>query len=185
MSGPKYPVTVFAEWPVGQILYMEDADGKIWAQSPRGFDRMSGDRFSISQKIGGRASGLRGDLIKPYKKNPAKRRKRSKMKKTARRKRHPQDDLIAARARELTWHAPRKKNAAKRKSVKRKAKSRAIRYKITAQNTGKRMHYDGRNFSERTPKSFALAEDAKTTALMLIRRFPVLRRYRVRVESFP
>lgn len=76
----------------------------------------------------------------------------------------------------------------KKKSTKKKvrAKSRVtVRYKITAQNTGKRMHYDGRNFSERKPKLFALADDAKQTALALIRRYSILRKYRVRVESFP
>lgn len=67
-----------------------------------------------------------------------------------------------------------------------KAKPRTIRYKITAQNTGKRMHYDGRNFSERpTVKSFLTADAATTHARMLLRRFPRLRKYQVRVESFP
>lgn len=72
-----------------------------------------------------------------------------------------------------------------RKKVRAKTRV-AVRYKITAQNKGKRMHFDGRNFSERpTVKSFALASDAKQTALALIRRYPILRKYRVRVESFP
>lgn len=93
-------------------------------------------------------------------KNPL-RRKRSKMKKAKR--------IVRTR---------------KRKIVKRKAKPRAIRYKITAQNTGKRMHYDGRNFSERAVKSFLTADAAKTHALMLLRKFPRLRKYQVRIESF-
>lgn len=79
----------------------------------------------------------------------------------------------------------KKKSAIKKVRSRHKRVTKSIRYKITAQNTGKRMHYDGRNFSERTPKIFALADDAKTTALMLIRRYPVLRKYKVRVESFP
>lgn len=73
-----------------------------------------------------------------------------------------------------------------RKRARKKVRTKSRRYKITAQNKGKKMHFDGRNFSERpTVKSFALAEDAKQTALALIRRYPILRKYRVRVESFP
>lgn len=82
---------------------------------------------------------------------------------------------------------PVQKNPQRRARKKIRAKTRAtVRYKITAQNKGKRMHFDGRNFSERpTVKSFALVEDAKQTAFALIRRYPILRKYRVRVESFP
>lgn len=83
----------------------------------------------------------------------------------------------------------RRKKSARKKSARKKVRAKtrvAVRYKITAQNKGKRMHFDGRNFSERpTVKSFALASDAKHTAFALIRRYPILRKYRVRVESFP
>jgi hypothetical protein len=65
MNGPKFPLEVFGEHKVFQLIYGVDAEGKCWSGSPRGWDRLSGDRQNVMSRIGAPA-GLRGEHVKPY-----------------------------------------------------------------------------------------------------------------------
>lgn len=72
----------------------------------------------------------------------------------------------------------------KRKRKTRKVNPAPLLYIITAQGTGKKMHYDGEKFSERARvTTFATVEAARKKAIDLIIKYPVLRKYKVRVET--
>lgn len=67
---PKDPWKKFAEWPVGEISYVVDAEGKVWSGSPRGWSRIAGSLAEVKERI---ISGkLRGGLLRES--NPLKRR---------------------------------------------------------------------------------------------------------------
>ncbi len=89
-----------------------------------------------------------------------------------------------------------KKKAVKRKAVKRVVKRKAIKkrarlknpaplmYIITAQGTGRKMSYDGTKFSERAKiRLFKTVDEARKCAIDLIVKYPLLRKYKVRVET--
>lgn len=63
--------------------------------------------------------------------------------------------------------------------------SRPVLFFLTAQKgRGPKMHFDGANFSQRPRvKSFPTAEAAETKARALLKSFPILRAYAVRVET--
>lgn len=84
------------------------------------------------------------------------------------------------RAKRVT-RAPRKKAAKK----SRRVNPRPMMFIITAKKgAGKKMHFDGKNFSQRARIStFKTMQAAETKAQDLLARFPILRRYRVCVES--
>lgn len=72
----------------------------------------------------------------------------------------------------------------KKKRRVRKVNPAPLLYIITAQGTGKKMHYDGTKFSERERVStFPTVEAARKKAVELIIKYPVLRKYRVRIET--
>lgn len=55
---------------------------------------------------------------------------------------------------------------------------------ITAKGTGKKMHFDGTKFSERARVStFPTLETAQRKALDLVKKYPVLRKYRIAIED--
>lgn len=66
----------------------------------------------------------------------------------------------------------------------RSTQSRPLLFIITAQKgVGKKMHFDGTNFSERARVStFPTMNAAETKAQGLLKQYPVLRSYRVMIE---
>jgi hypothetical protein len=82
-----------------------------------------------------------------------------------------------------------------RKAAKRPLKVRSVKkrrainpapllYILTAKGTGKKMHFDGTKFSERARvKLFPTVEAAQRAGIDLVKKYPVLRKYRVAVES--
>ena len=82
---------------------------------------------------------------------------------------------------------PKKKGAKKR--AKKRGKNPVVRTRpvlcgIYAKGTGRKMHFDGAKFSESGRlKQFATAADAERKAQALIAQYPILRKYRVTVES--
>jgi hypothetical protein len=59
-------------------------------------------------------------------------------------------------------------------------------YIITARSTerGPRMHYDGSRFSQRAKiRTFSTFQKAHTTATQLLKQYPVLRKYRIAIET--
>lgn len=86
-----------------------------------------------------------------------------------------------------------KKMAKKRIALRAKRKARRAKlncnpaplmYIITAQGTGKKMSYDGEKFSERAKiRLFKTVEDARKCAVDLIIKYPMLRKYRVKIET--
>ncbi len=92
------------------------------------------------------------------------------------------------------WKAKRAKQSGAKKSKRKPAstrRARAVRstnpapllYIITAKGTGKKMHFDGKKFSERARVvTFKTVSDAQKKAEALLRAYPVLRSYRVAVE---
>ncbi len=84
-----------------------------------------------------------------------------------------------------------KLNPTKRKAKKavtkrrvRKVNPAPLLYIITAQGTGKKMHYDGVKFSERERvRTFPTVEAARKCAVELIMKYPMLRKYRVKIET--
>lgn len=73
-----------------------------------------------------------------------------------------------------------------RKKTKRNPLKRPNAFVIAAKATGKKMFFDGKNFSENTrPKKFLNAADAMIEGRRLVKQFPILRRYRVTVENYP
>lgn len=59
---PKFPLDVLGEWPVAQVTYVCDAEGKCWHGSPRGWCRMRGDRQEVMAQIG---TVFKGQHAKP------------------------------------------------------------------------------------------------------------------------
>ncbi len=88
----------------------------------------------------------------------------------------------------------RKSNPLKRKSKKTASKRKSktylrinpapLLYIITAQGSGKKMHYDGTKFSERAKiRLFKTAEEARICAEKLIANYPMLHKYKICVET--
>ena len=82
------------------------------------------------------------------------------------------------------------KQTATRKPKKRSSKTylrvnpAPLLYIITAQGTGKKMHFDGTKFSERSKiRLFKTAEEARKCAEKLIATYPLLRKYKICVET--
>jgi hypothetical protein len=90
--------------------------------------------------------------------------------------------------REKTYKNPVKRSKKKPVSTRRKRAVRStnpvpLLYIITAKGTGKKMHFDGKKFSERARVvTFKTVSDAQKKAQALLRAYPVLRGYRVAVE---
>lgn len=106
------------------------------------------------------------------------------------RKKTRRGSTYVKRPSQITKRAPTKRLKRRRaknlKSPKRGffPNPRPLLYIITAKASGKKMHYDGQKFSERARvKTFATFDAAETKATELIRKFPVLRRYRIFIES--
>jgi hypothetical protein len=56
-------------------------------------------------------------------------------------------------------------------------------YIVTARAGGPKMHYDGTKFSQRARvRTYPTADAASKAALGLLKRYPVLRKYRIAVE---
>lgn len=74
---------------------------------------------------------------------------------------------------------------APRKKARKASPPKVTRYAIFARKgSGPRMHFDGKNFSQRaTMKSYATAKEAYNTALTLMRKFSVLRKYALTIEG--
>jgi hypothetical protein len=82
--------------------------------------------------------------------------------------------------------AVRSKKKATKKRVKtaRKKNPAPLLYIITAQGSGKKMHYDGAKFSERARvKTFATKDAAYKKACELVDSYPILKRYRIAIED--
>ena len=79
---------------------------------------------------------------------------------------------------------PKKRAKSRKKSTSvRKINPAPLLYIITAKGTGKKMHFDGTKFSERTRVvTFKTADAARVKALALIAAYPVLNRYQIAVE---
>ncbi len=81
----------------------------------------------------------------------------------------------------------RKAKTAKRKIVKRRARKvnpAPLLYIITAQGSGRKMSYDGVKFSERSKiRLFKTADEAIKCAEGLVAKYPLLRKYKVAVET--
>lgn len=92
---------------------------------------------------------------------------------------------------QITKQAPSKRlRKRRRKNIVKPVKGRfpnprPLLFIITAQKgSGKKMHFDGKNFSERTRVStFKSMDDAERKAQTLLKTFPLLRSYRIMVES--
>ncbi len=75
-----------------------------------------------------------------------------------------------------------KKKVIKKRS--RKVNPAPLMYIITAQGTGRKMSYDGAKFSERAKiRLFKTVADARKCAVELIVKYPMLRKYKVRIET--
>lgn len=108
------------------------------------------------------------------------------------RKTIPRDSRTAyiRRRSQITKKPPRKrlkKRRAKNFDAPRKGRfpnPRPLLFILTAKRgAGKKMHFDGKHFSERTRvKLFATAEAANKVGLALLRKFSILRGYKLKVE---
>lgn len=105
------------------------------------------------------------------------------------RKRAKRAKTYVSRPSQITKKAPSKRLRRRRvKNVKSPKRGffpnpRPLLYIITAQGTGKKMHFDGTKFSERERVStFSTVDAAQRKALELLKRFPVLRKYKIAVE---
>lgn len=86
----------------------------------------------------------------------------------------------AKRSKKKTATKPKKTR--KTKSVK---KSSSLQFKLIARGSGKPMHFDGSKFSERSEtKVFPTLDAARSFALKLLAKYPVLRKYRLSVELY-
>lgn len=90
---------------------------------------------------------------------------------------------------QITKRAPSKRLKRRRKKntvAGRFPNPRPLMYIITAQSRGatKRMHYDGKHFSERAKIALFKSKDAAyQKALALVAAHPVLKRYRIAVAD--
>lgn len=98
-----------------------------------------------------------------------------------------QGNRNVGRKSQITGQPPTKRLRKRRKKNTNRGRfpnPRPLMYIITAKGTGKKMHYDGMKFSERAKvKLFATSDAAAKFAYGLVSRFPVLKKYRVAVES--
>lgn len=91
---------------------------------------------------------------------------------------------------QITKRAPSKRLRKRRvKNINRPSKGRfpnpaPLLFIITAQKgRGKKMHFDGKNFSERARVStFGTMCEAESKAQSLLKSYPILRSYRVMIE---
>lgn len=66
--GPKEPYEDFARWGPGETRYVEDAEGRLWAGSPRGWSRIPGTRQTAERDIRAGTWKYHAELIRE--KNP-------------------------------------------------------------------------------------------------------------------
>lgn len=112
------------------------------------------------------------------------------MKKKARRRVSSSAKSYVTRPSQITKRAPSKRLRKRRvKNIKKPVKGRfpnprPLLFIITAKKgAGKKMHFDGANFSQRAKvKMFGTMGEAETKAQALLKAFPVLRSYRVVIE---
>jgi hypothetical protein len=69
--GPKEPYEEFARWSAADTVYVEDADGRLWAGSPRGWSAIAGTRELAERAIEEGRWKYRGELLR--KRNPIRR----------------------------------------------------------------------------------------------------------------
>lgn len=79
----------------------------------------------------------------------------------------------------------RKKKARRTAKTKRARVVASVQYVITARRSkgSPRMMFDGKNFSQRTPHTFTKDAGALKKARELVKRHPLLRKYRVAIET--
>lgn len=177
-SGPKWPITIFGQWPVTGLVYFEDATGAVWHQTGSGHPvRMSGTKAEVSEQI--KAGRWRGELVPDRKRNPNARR-------SAKRKGKPRKGpRVKARVSYDTRPARRPRTVTTKTVSVRKinpvimAKSRHLKNPIV------RYYAGGRRFARKlaNAKIFGTKERAKGVALDLLSKWPKLRKWDVYIRE--